>query len=249
MKIKRKIIEIDENLCNGCGECVPSCAEGAIQIVDGKARLVAEKYCDGLGACMGECPQKALTIVERIAEDFDEGAVESHIATMRGKAPPPIPKPAKECGCPSAALQSFIPREMGATGARPGGAPSALSNWPVQIRLIPANAPFLQNAEILVAADCVPVVHPEFHQQLLKGKKIMIGCPKFDDVDSYVEKFVEIFATAQVRGVTVAFIEVPCCRVLPGIIKQAAERAGVAVPITEVVMSRNGEVLGRQGYL
>ena len=158
MKINRKIIEIDPELCDGCGSCVPSCAEGAIQIIDGKAKLVAEKYCDGLGACLGECPTGALKIVEREAEDFDEHAVEAHLKTIE-QAQPAAPTIA--CGCPSAQVQSFGPVQ------RPDYKPlgpmdriSALTHWPVKIKLVPPTAPFLKNADLLVLADCGPIAYP-----------------------------------------------------------------------------------------
>ena len=154
MKTLRKIIEIDESKCDGCGLCVPSCAEGAMRIVDGKARLVAEKYCDGLGACLGECPQDALHIVEREVDDYDEKAVHEHLKTQISAKEPNMP-----CGCPSTLLQSFSPAKKKTLREQVGpaqGMPSALSHWPIQIRLVPPSAPFLKNADLLVAADCVP---------------------------------------------------------------------------------------------
>ena len=188
MKIIRKIIEIDENLCNGCGECIINCAEGALQIVDGKARMLAEKYCDGLGACLGHCPTGALRIIEREAEDFDEEAVEELLSKKEtAQAHPAAPVG----GCPSARLQTFAP----ATPCQAANAPiplgsttgSALSHWPVQIRLVPPNAPFLKGADLLIAADCVPVAYPEFHRDLLSGKVVMLDCPKFDEVESTIQ--------------------------------------------------------------
>jgi len=156
MKIKRKIIHIDEEKCDGCGQCVPSCAEGAIQVVNGKARLASEKYCDGLGACLGECPNDALHVVEREADDFDEKAVEKHLATA---PPPPIKEvPVMPCGCPSANIQSFGKPVTYENANKPilQTSVSALSHWPVQIKLVPPTAPFLKGADLLVAADCTP---------------------------------------------------------------------------------------------
>jgi Pyruvate/2-oxoacid:ferredoxin oxidoreductase delta subunit len=247
MKLTRKIIEIDDELCDGCGQCVPSCAEGAIRIVDGKARLLAEKYCDGLGACLGECPRGAMTIVEREADDFDEEAVEQHLLE---KVEPPLPAAETlACGCPSTLIQTFVPMASGpAPKEGPGGesSDSALSHWPVQIRLVPSTAPFLKNADLLVTADCVPVAYPRFHRDFLKGKAIMLGCPKFDDVQGYVEKFTDIFRDAGIRSVTVLDMEVPCCSALPRIIKTAMEAAGKRVPLREIVISSRGEVLKRE---
>jgi len=244
MKVMRKIIEIDDELCDGCGQCVPSCAEGTIQVVDGKARLVAEKYCDGLGACMGECPKGALTIVEREAEDFDEEAVEQYLSE-RPVEPEPIPM---ACGCPSNQIQTFIPgafsRDSTATDPQ-ARTPSALGHWPVQINLIPANAPFLKGADLLIAADCVPVAYPDFHRDFLKGKVVMVGCPKFDDVEEYIRKFTEIFKTADIKSVTALVMEVPCCSALPVILKRAMDAAGKKIPLEQIVISTRGEILKR----
>lgn len=247
MKVKRKIIEIDEEKCNGCGECVPSCAEGAIQVIDGKARLAAEKYCDGLGACLGECPQDALKIVEREAEDFDEKAVEHHLKA----AEPPQSKeaPTMACGCPSAQIQSFNRPTACEQANRPqaqASSLSALSHWPVQIKLVPPTAPFLKGADLLVAADCTPIAYPDFHRDFLKGKTVMLGCPKFDDAQEYVQKFTDIFKTAGIKSVTILTMEVPCCQGLPVIVKKGMAAAGVTVPTNHVIVSLRGEILGRE---
>jgi len=245
MNVKRKIIEIDEELCDGCGQCVPSCAEGAIQIIDGKARLVAEKYCDGLGACLGECPTGALSIVEREVEEFDEEAVEEYL-----KGQEEISKEAViECGCPSTQIQTFVPpasRQEANKQAIQRGPVSALSHWPVQIRLVPATAPFLKGADLLVAADCTPVVYPNFHQDFLKGKAVMIGCPKFDDVQEYIHKFVEIFSIADIKSITVVVIEVPCCQGLPMIVEKAMKKAKKKIAVELVVISARGEILKKK---
>ena len=244
MKVMRKIIEIDDELCDGCGECVPSCAEGAIEVVDGKARIVAEKYCDGLGACMGDCPNGALRIVEREAEDFDEEAVEQYLKEKE-EEPVEVPLP---CGCPSSQVQAFIPAaptEGTMAGDPHARAVSALSHWPVQINLVPPTAPFLKGADLLVAADCVPVAYPNFHQDFLKGKVVMVGCPKFDDVENYITKFTDIFKTADINTITTVVMEVPCCSGLPMIVKRALEASGKEIPMEEVVISTRGEVLKR----
>jgi Pyruvate/2-oxoacid:ferredoxin oxidoreductase delta subunit len=247
MKIKRKIIQIDEEKCDGCGVCVPSCAEGALQIVNGKAKLMAEKYCDGLGACLGECPQDALRVIEREAEDFDEEAVEVHMKSM--SAPQSNEPQPMACGCPSAQIQSFSPAKPCQEANLPvsrGSAPSALSHWPVQIRLVPPAAPFLKGADLLVAADCTPVAYPNFHRDFLDGKVVLVGCPKFDDVPTYVQKFADIFNTAGIHSIEVVTMEVPCCQGLPLIVRKGLELAGKKIPLSQVIISTRGEVLKRQ---
>ena len=247
MKVTRKIIEIDEDRCDGCGQCVPSCAEGAIQIIDGKARLVSEKYCDGLGACLGECPNDALRVVKREADDFDEKAVEEHLKSREESHEPlggTLP-----CGCPSAQIQSFAPSISCQEANEPvsyAGAASALAHWPVQIRLVPPRAPFLKGADLLVAADCTPFAYPNFHRDFLKGKVLMVGCPKFDEVEAYIQKFAEIFRAAGIRSITVVVMEVPCCSGLPIIVEKGMEIAGKRIPMEKVVISTRGEVLRRQ---
>jgi len=231
MKINRKIIEIDEELCDGCGQCVPSCAEGALRIVDGKARLVGDLYCDGLGACLGECPTGALRITEREADEFDEEAVEK---LLQSEASEPTPESETlPCGCPSTQLKSFMP----ATSCQKANEPietesvdSELCHWPVQIRLVPPTAPFLKRADLLVAADCTPVAYPNFHRDFLQGKAVMVGCPKFDDTEAYVQKFADIFKTADIKSVTVVVMEVPCCQGLPFIVEKGMEMAGQKHP-------------------
>ncbi len=242
MKANRKIIKIDDELCDGCGVCVPSCAEGAIEVVDGKARVVAEKYCDGLGACLRECPRGALTVEEREAEEFDEKAVEEHLSASEKEKPAQgIPM---AHGCPSAKLQTFAAKPVGEEV--PTLQASALSHWPVQIRLVPPTAPFLKGANLLVAADCAPVAYPNFHRDFLKGKAVMVGCPKFDDVQGYVDKFTDIFRSANIKSVIVLDMEVPCCSALPKIVKRGMELAGKSVPMEEVVISARGEILKRE---
>ncbi len=242
-KVTRKIIEIDEDLCDGCGQCVPACAEGAIQIVDGKAKLVAEKFCDGLGACLGECPNGALRVVERTAEEFDEEAVAEHLRRSRPAEPKKAEEQALPCGCPSAQVRSFAPVPAPAAQARPQGAPSspsALSHWPIQIRLVPPTAPFLKGADLLVLADCVAVAYPDLHRDLLPGKAVLVGCPKLDDAEAYVEKFAEIFRKAGLRSVTIAMMEVPCCHGLSVIVHRALQKAGVSLPVEEKIVTVQG---------
>jgi NAD-dependent dihydropyrimidine dehydrogenase PreA subunit len=247
MKVKRKIIEIDEDLCDGCGQCVPSCAEGALKVVDGKAKMVAEIYCDGLGACLGECPMGALRIIEREADEFDEGAVKEHLRSM-----PEEPSPQTEtlpCGCPSTQLQAFAPPGVCQKANAPVAhtdASSELCHWPVQIRLVPPTAPFLKGADLLVAADCTPVAYPNFHRDLLKGKAVMLGCPKFDDAQEYIQKFADIFKVADIKSVTVAVMEVPCCQGLPYMVEKGMAAAGKKIPVEKVVVSPRGEILSKE---
>ncbi len=245
MKVKRKIIQIDEEKCTGCGQCVIACAEGAIEIVDGKAKVISDNLCDGLGACIGECPEDALHIIEREAEEFDETAVEEHLETRQEKVAPPT----LACGCPSSQVQTFMTETPCQTANKPRAttAPdSALSHWPIQIRLVPPTAPFLKGADLLVAADCVPVAFPRLQTELLPGKAVMIGCPKFDDREAYVDKFTEIFKTAGINSITCVSMEVPCCAGLPMIIKEARQKSGADIPIEEIVVSARGEILDRR---
>lgn len=238
MKIKRKIIEIDESLCDGCGQCVPQCAEGALQIIDGKARLVQDKLCDGLGACLGECPTGALKIIEREADEFDEEAVEHHLAAIDIQEEK---TDALACGCPSTKIETFQP--AGRIGSDTPDVPSALSHWPVQIRLIPPKAPFLKNAHLLITADCAPVAYPGLHRDLLPGKVVMIGCPKFDEVQEYISRFAQIFKTANIRHITVVTMEVPCCSGLPMIVQKAMNIANVNIPMDEIVIGARGDII------
>lgn len=251
MKTLRKIIEIDEELCNGCGECVPACAEGAIEIVDGKARLAAERYCDGLGACLGNCPTGALRIIEREAEEFDEEAVEKflqekprHTEVEEERSLP--------CGCPSTQVMALdqpaaTPCD---TANRPRiEAPSAscLSHWPIQIRLVPPTAPFLKNADLVVAADCTAAAYPDFQRDFVKGRALLLGCPKFDDAADYVRRFSEIFRKTDIRSVTTVTMEVPCCQGLPMIVKKGMEAAGKDLLLKQVVVGIRGTIQPGKG--
>jgi ferredoxin len=246
MKLKRKIIEIDEARCSGCGLCATACAEGAIEIRDGKAKLVSDIYCDGLGACIGECPEDALNIVERESEEFDPEAVEEY---LKGRTHKEAQQETMACGCPSSHIQTFAPG-AGKIFHKPidrgvSETPSALSHWPIQIKLIPPHAPFLKGADLLVAADCTAVAYPDFHNSLLPGKAVLIGCPKFDDVDEYVQKFVDIFKQAGVKSVTVVDMEVPCCSKLPALVRHAMALAGKEIAFNEIVIGVRGQVVDR----
>jgi ferredoxin len=244
MKVMRKIIEIDEENCDGCGQCVPGCAEGALEIVDGKAKVVADIFCDGLGACIGECPNDALTLVEREAEEFDEAAVEEHLENLKAKED----DQKMACGCPSSQMQSFM--STACQGANQPAAiaetESALAHWPIQINLVPPHAPFLKNADLLVVADCAPLAIPDFHSRFLKGRAVMVGCPKFDNAEAYIEKFAQVFGTAGVKSITTVVMEVPCCAGLPYIVKKGLEKSGANIPLTEVVVSTRGQILEEQ---
>jgi len=246
MKTQRKIIQIDEEKCDGCGQCVPTCAEGAIEVIDGKAKLVEEIYCDGLGACLGECSRGALKIIEREADEFDETAVEEHMKSKKTASAQEAPT--MVCGCPSSQIVSFASLQPKWKANRTGAniMASALSHWPVQIRLVPPTAPFLKDADLLVAADCTPVAYPRLHDDFMKGKVVLIGCPKFDETDTYVHRFAQIFQEANIRSITVLVMEVPCCQGLPEIIREGMNMVGRKIPLEKVVIGRTGEILKRE---
>lgn len=237
--MKRNIIHIDENKCNGCGLCVPACAEGAIQIIDGKARLVADNLCDGLGACLGHCPQDAIHIEVREADEFDESGVAKNTVKSGGTAPP-----AKQGhghgGCPSARMMSFD-RQKAPVLTAESSRDSALANWPVQLKLIPVTAPFLKGADLLLAADCAPFAYADFHRELLAGKVLLIGCPKLDDAQEYQKKLATILAENDIRSLTVAYMEVPCCSGLVHLAQQALAASGTDLELQTVCIGIRGE--------
>ncbi|WP_432735477.1 4Fe-4S binding protein [Maridesulfovibrio sp. FT414] len=260
MKVRRKLIQIDEELCNGCGQCVPGCEEGALQIIDGKARLVAERYCDGLGACLGECPTGALKVVEVEADDFDPDAVKE-LLTEQGRAVPnhmpspeslrldaPKAKPKGGCGCAGSRIEAFAPAASPCqqanvpTGMAAESGPSYLTHWPIQIRLVPADAPFLKGADLLLTADCVAVSLPGYHQNYLPGKKVLMGCPKFDDVELYVQRLTEMFSVSGIKSVSVMEMEVPCCSNFSRIVATALRNANADIPAEKIVVKRTGEI-------
>ena len=239
----REIVTIDEELCDGCGQCVPSCEEGALRIVNGKARLVSDRLCDGLGACLGHCPQGAIRIEQRESDAFDEQAVAAHL----GQTPAaPTPQPPAG-GCPGSRLAQFKP-EATPAGAESGksGQPSALSHWPVQLRLLPPSAPLLRGARLLIAADCVPVAYADFHAELLRDRAVVIACPKLDDPDGYVEKLAEMIRQNDLAELTVAHMEVPCCTGILAMVLEARRRAKSALAINDIVISVHGQVLARR---
>ncbi len=237
-KTLRKIVKIDEEKCNGCGACVPSCAEGALQIIDGKAKLVSEIYCDGLGACLGECPQGAIIIEEREAQEFNEEVVKLHLQAEQ---------PAGEelpCGCPSARVTQFERQET--TEAFPGASVpqrSMLTQWPIQLTLVPPIAPFLQGTDLLLAADCVPFAYAGFHQEFLKNHSLLITCPKLDDYQAHLKKLTSILSFAQPKSLTVVHMEVPCCFGLVHMAQQAILANGKDIPFKEVTIAVEGEIL------
>jgi Pyruvate/2-oxoacid:ferredoxin oxidoreductase delta subunit len=245
----RKIVEIDEERCNGCGECIPSCAEGAIQLIEGKARLVKDIYCDGLGACLGTCPQDAITVTEREAEEFDEEAAMEHVRTLeRQKEVKARQAHAQDVhgGCPGAALMDFAAGQAESAGTEGVDTPSALRQWPVQLMLIPPGAPFLDGTDVLLAADCVPFAYAGFHGKLLAGKKLLVGCPKLDDASFYADKLAEILRQSDIRSLTIAHMEVPCCYGLVALAKRALAQSGKSIPVEDVTIAVQGEVLSRQ---
>lgn len=240
MTIKRKIVQIDEDLCDGCGQCVIACAEAAIEIIDGKARVVADRYCDGLGACLGECPQGALTIIEREADAFDEKAVEERLLQQQ----------LKDAGIPASQCPSAQPRLFTKRQASPAenavSSQSQLSTWPVQLELISPEAPFLKNADLLVASDCTPFAYPDFHRDFLQGRVLVSGCPKLDDTEAYVQKFTSIFEHNDIKSVRVVVMEVPCCNGMPVIIEKALQASGRKVPVETVVVGIEGGIIRRK---
>lgn len=252
---KRKIIKIDEEKCNGCGLCVLSCAEGALIIVDGKAKLVKENYCDGLGACIGECPQGALLIEEREAEPFDEVAVEQYlsqgqVATGRMQFTCPGQDvhqfgnvnnsgDVSRCGCPSnTATQS----EGGITETLEAEQhESMLMNWPVQLRLVPSSAPFLKNADMMLVADCVPFACADLHRDVIRDHAVLIACPKLDNYEEHLSRLTGIVKTSGLKSITAVHMEVPCCSGLVHLAQQAIKESGRKVPLKEMTISIRGK--------
>lgn len=250
MKQMRKIIEIDEELCDGCGECVPDCAEGSLQVIDGKAKLVADNLCDGLGACLGSCPTGALEIIEREADNFDEEAVEEFLAAQKSQQQAEATQ-TMDCGCASTHIQTLEPVSACQSANVPKGMPvaaasdSQLSHWPIQIRLIPPGAPFLQGADVLISADCCSVATPNFQERYLADKVVMMGCPKFDDAESYINRFAEIIDSCNLKSITIMIMEVPCCSAMNVIVKRALDKATNTVPVEQVTISTRGQELER----
>lgn len=277
----RKIVHIDEELCDGCGDCVPSCAEGAIQIIGGKAVLLADNLCDGLGACLGECPQGAIRIEERDADDYDEEAVHEHLAHMPDLGPvdlsslmggpssrpapllPAMPRPAPAHGhgggCPGSRTLHFpvagsvSPAGPAAAAHTPGAAPAApaseLRQWPIQLHLVNPTAPYFQDAHLLLAADCCAFASAEFHQRFLRGKALAMACPKLDQGrEIYRQKLTAMIDQSRLDTITVLVMEVPCCAGLLSLAQEAVASASRKVPIKQVVMGVQGQVV-REGWI
>ncbi len=238
--MKRSIVRIDEDKCNGCGVCVPSCHEGAIRIVNGKARLAADALCDGLGACLGECPRGAIAIEEREADKFSEEKVKMHKETEARKP--------MACGCPGSMTQDFRGRSPAGSCVKPeaGSGPllSELMQWPVQLRLLDPHAPFFKDADLVVSADCVPFTYADFHRKFLKGKVLVVFCPKLDeDLEGYVAKLTGIFQVNNIRSVTMVRMEVPCCGGTVSLVEDAVRRSGRGIVLKEYTISLRGEII------
>jgi ferredoxin len=307
----RKIIEIDEDLCNGCGNCIPNCPEGALQVIDGKARLISDLFCDGLGACIGECPIDAIRVVEREAEPYNEtivmanivkagtNTIKAHLKHLKDHGETklyqeaddylknnnidnPLTKEGQEkmeteerlpCGCPSSRVMDLRDEdECACTNAetKTGNVivktetvvktdgksakieqllkeltikESKLRQWPLQIMLVPPTAPYLNGSDLLIAADCVPFAYPNFHEDMLEGKMLLVGCPKLDDSEFYLKKFTDIFKQNDIKSVTVTHMEVPCCFGMMSIVKQAVEQSGKNIPVKDINISIRGKVI------
>jgi ferredoxin len=245
--MKRKIVKIDESKCNGCGLCVPNCAEGALRIVNGKAKLVSEVYCDGLGACLGHCPQGAITIEETEAEAFDEEAVRSHLSKEEKQMDRKARHVHAHSGCPGAMAMDFRrepPSKSETLAAKIG---SELRQWPVQLCLVSPLAPYFQGADVVLSADCVAYSLGNFHSAHLKGKSLAIACPKLDDgQEIYSEKLKSLIDEAKINTLTVMTMEVTCCSGLAALAQSAAQEAKRKVPVKHITVSLRGEILGEE---
>lgn len=236
----RTIVNIDAALCNGCGLCVQSCAEGAIQLIAGKAQLVKEQYCDGLGACLGECPQGAITLLQRDADAFDEDAVATHLTQMqKQKLESLAPTSHASSGCPGSMMRKFSVKNPVSVDT----APSALRQWPVQLHLVPPTAPYFHNADLLLAADCAAFACGDFHMRFLTDHAVAIACPKLDETSGYVEKLANIISEGGLRSITIVMMQVPCCHGLASLVEMALQHAGSDIPVYHVIVSIEGKVL------
>ncbi len=230
----RKIVNINEDKCNGCGICVPSCAEGAIKIIDGKAKLLSDNLCDGLGACLGECPQGAIEITEREADEFDETAVKEHAPQHGGSCP----------GNRIVEINTNTYKQNSVSVSSEDievKIKSQLSHWPVQLMLVPEKASYFAGADLLITADCVPFAYSNYHLDLLKGKEVVVGCPKLDDIQYYIEKLTRILKNNEIKSVTVAFMEVPCCGGIVRAAEQAIMDSGKYIQLHKVRIDMNGD--------
>lgn len=270
-KGRRKIIKIDEEKCNGCGLCIPNCPEGAIQIIDNKARLISDLFCDGLGACIGHCPENAITIEEREAEPYDEkkvmenivkqgkNTIRAHLEHLKEHNEKDFLKHALDylkennienplennnlsssfSGCPGSRMISMRNKTIKTNNNIKQD--SELRQWPIQFHLVNPNAPYFNNADLLIAADCVPFAYPNFHSDFLKNKIILIGCPKLDDAEFYKEKLTEIIKSNNIKSITIVNMEVPCCFVLQSLTEEAIKNSGKTIPLRQTIITIQGE--------
>jgi ferredoxin len=236
VKTVRTIVKIDEKKCNGCGACTSKCTEGALQLIDGKARLISENYCDGLGACLGECPVGAIIIEERTADNFDEAAVKHHLREAKHQPQVPI------SGCPGSRMIQITSEAVAGTQRKTEAQPSTLCHWPVQLTLVPTRAPFLQGSDVLLTAHCVPFAYADFHQDFLKDHALLIACPKLDDAEAHFEKLTAVLKDSDVKSLTVLRMEVPCCGGLVYMAQKAITASGKNIPFKEVKIGVKGDV-------
>ncbi|MCX5644274.1 MAG: 4Fe-4S binding protein [Phycisphaerae bacterium] len=231
----RNIVKIDEDKCTGCGLCATACAEGAIQIVHGKARLVSDSYCDGLGACLGHCPEGAIAIEPREAAEFDEKAAQPHVGPPQGEPPLFV--------CPGLASHQWPREDEPRSEAAAEEVPSQLSHWPVQLKLVAPTAPCFADADLLLVADCVPVAVGDFHRRYLKDHSVVMGCPKLDDAEFYIEKLAQILQANDLRSLMVVHMQVPCCSGLTRVAREAIDRSGKLTAFLDVTVSLRGSMI------
>jgi len=249
MLTHRNIIEIDDEKCTGCGQCIIACAEGALALVDGKARLIGDVYCDGLGACIGDCPEGALRIIERQSEEFDEAAVEellrSRARASRGHGPagPRSGEVSLPCGCPSSQAMALERSKPGVKHNNGGEISSELGHWPIKLQLLGPMAPFLKDSDLLLLADCAAAAFPDLHHGLLRGRAVAMGCPKLDDLDAHINRLAEILRSAAPRSLTVVHMEVPCCRGFVFAAEKAIKRTEAVLPMNRIMIGLTGEIL------
>ncbi|MBR9677549.1 4Fe-4S binding protein [Candidatus Woesearchaeota archaeon] len=273
--VKRSIIEINEEKCDGCGLCIPNCPEGALQIIDGKARLISDLFCDGLGACIGHCPKNAIKVIEREAEPYNElkvmanivkhgeNTIKAHLEHLaehgeteflnqaveylksNNMAVPNYKKACDDlaCGCPGSMVQTIQKKDSDKKETSSSVQSSTLSQWPIQLSLLPPQAPFFNNSNLVIMADCVGFANPNLHNELLKDNSIAIGCPKLDDITEYQEKIKSIIELNDLKSISVAIMQVPCCSGLYTIVEQALNDSGKKIPLKRIVIGIDGTTL------